>query len=256
MGFSRVRPYKIIYTSSIFRFLVSSKSLQSFILYTFNDIFQCQRLSTTLVIYVWMLWGWRLPLPRPLAAAQTKKKRKEISWPSRWDTWLKRWRSLGKVGVPAPRKSWVHFMMHGKQWRCHGWMPPLSSHFVAYFRILYFSLFFLAAAHWWQHQMGVVMSSMDDDRDGGWGSRWHFRVPRSANISPVSISMTLRSVKIIVELNRMWMQLYFNNKISYYKKIQSPMRKICIFFIYLFKNDFIFDQLCIFCIFSFGGIYI
>lgn len=30
------------------------------------------------------------------------------------------------------------------------------------------------------------------------------------------------------------MQLYFNNKISYYKKIQSPMRKICIFlYIYL-----------------------
>lgn len=158
MGFSKVRPYKIIYTTSIFRFLVSSKSLQSFILYTFNDIFQCQRLSTTLVIYVWMLWGWRLPLPRPLAAAQTKKKKER---PSRWDTWLKRWRSLGKVGVPAPRKSWVHFMRHGKQWRCHGWMPPLSSRFVAYFRILYFSLFFGCRAlvatpngrgnelHWW-----------------------------------------------------------------------------------------------------------
>lgn len=78
MGFSKVRPYKIIYTTSIFRFLVSSKSLQSFILYTFNDIFQCQRLSTTLVIYVWMLWGWRLPLPRPLTAAQAKKKKGNI----------------------------------------------------------------------------------------------------------------------------------------------------------------------------------
>lgn len=89
----------------------SSKSFQSFILYTFNDIFQCQSLSTTLVIYVWMLR--RMGASSRATPTCRRSATKYFSQPEETH-------GSGTVaitckrGVPAPRKSWVQARRPGK----------------------------------------------------------------------------------------------------------------------------------------------
>lgn len=135
----------------------SSKSFQSFILYTFNDIFQCQSLSTTLVIYVWMLR--RMGASSRATPTCRRSATKYFSQPEETHgsgtvaITCKRGRACPQEELNWGDEAWED------AWRCHGRVPMYS-----YFK--FHSLaFFSATAHWWQHKIGVVMRSIDD-RDG------------------------------------------------------------------------------------------